>query len=212
MAENVDYHKELCALADSLKLKHATFKTIVTALGVSADVKVIFLLSVPNQVKSQLLASARLLIYTPRNEHFGIVPLEAMLAGVPVLAANEGGPTETVVEGQTGWLRDVADVSAWREVMELVLDGSLSRSELQQMGYRGRQRVKKLFSKEQMASSLERRVIRKIRCTCRRIAQRMAKRPPMVCGTIVSPRTRTSRVPTIDSSQSQPFLSQHHGI
>ena len=59
--------------------------------------------------------------YTPTNEHFGIVPIEAMHAGVrclsqqvtrqlnarlqvPVLATNSGGPTESILHEATGWL------------------------------------------------------------------------------------------------------------
>src|ERR1700761_1180912 len=126
VTENVSYHKELCALADSLGLNHATSKTIVTALAIPSDIQVIFFLSVPNPVKEKLLSSANLLIYTPRNEHLGIVPLEAMLAGVPVLAANEGGPRKTVVDGQTGWLRNVKEVDQWTKVIKDVLDGSVS--------------------------------------------------------------------------------------
>jgi alpha-1,3/alpha-1,6-mannosyltransferase len=101
---------------------------------------------------------ARLVIYTPRNEHLGIVPLEAMLAGVPVLAANVGGPTETVVEGRTGWLRDVDDVEQWVAVMRDILTGGVSRDALQRMGYQGRQRVRELFSKDKMASRLDEEV------------------------------------------------------
>jgi alpha-1,3/alpha-1,6-mannosyltransferase len=78
-----------------------------------------------------------------------------MLAGVPVLAANEGGPTETVVDGQTGWLRDVQDVDQWKDVMDNILNGSISDATLQRMGYQGRQRVKSMFSKEKMASRLD---------------------------------------------------------
>lgn len=155
VTENVSYHKELCGLANDLGLRHVTSKTIVTALSVASDVQVIFFLNVPNPVKEKLLGSAKLLIYTPRNEHLGIVPLEAMLSGVPVLAANEGGPTETVVDGQSGWLRDVSEINQWTEVMRLVLSGSMSDTSLQRMGYQGRQRVKHLFSKDKMASRLD---------------------------------------------------------
>lgn len=101
-----------------------------------------------------LLQAARLLIYTPSNEHFGIVPLEAMLAGVPVLAANSGGPLETVVEGETGWLRDVQDVAAWTQVMrEVVL--VRSDEELALMGERGSDRVRRNFSASKMAAALD---------------------------------------------------------
>ncbi|EMD47075.1 alpha1,3-mannosyltransferase ALG2, putative, partial [Entamoeba histolytica KU27] len=39
-------------------------------------------------------------------EHFGIVPLEAMIKGVPVIACNNGGPLETVQNELTGLLCD----------------------------------------------------------------------------------------------------------
>ena len=54
--------------------------------------------------RSALLAAAAAVVYTPSDEHFGIVPLEAMAAGRPVIACNSGGPTESVVHGVTGFL------------------------------------------------------------------------------------------------------------
>ena len=153
--ENVSTYTELCALADSLNLKHATAKNVIIAKAVPEDISVIFLHSVPHALKSTLLATSRLLVYTPRNEHFGIVPLEAMLAGTPVLAANEGGPTETVISGQTGWLRDVNKVSDWTEVMRSALEDGDGEQRLKDMGKRGRERVIAEFSKEKMAERLE---------------------------------------------------------
>ncbi|TID25889.1 glycosyltransferase family 4 protein [Venturia nashicola] len=154
VSENVSYHAELEALADSLKLKHATLKTVVSAHILPSDVSVLFLLSVTNTLKATLLSRASLLIYTPRNEHFGIVPLEAMLAGVPVLAANEGGPTETVVDGETGWLRDVSKPGEWTKVIQQVLTG-LDSAALKTVGEKGRKRVVDTFSKETMAQRFE---------------------------------------------------------
>ena len=153
-AENISYHSELESLADSLKLSHATARTAPTALAVPSNIAVLFLLSVPSAFKDTLLSSADLLIYTPRNEHFGIVPLEAMLCGTPVLAANEGGPVETVVDGMTGWLRDARDVASWTKVMKYVLEW-LSPEELAAKGRAGRQTVQEKFSKEQMARTLD---------------------------------------------------------
>ena len=108
----------------------------------------------PAPVKSALLRAARLLVYTPANEHFGIVPLEAMQAGVPVLAADSGGPRETVIEGEegTGWLRDPGDAEGWSEVMRGVVEGD---EEVEEMGRRGRDRVRREFSREKMVGRLE---------------------------------------------------------
>lgn len=154
VSENVSYHQDLVALAESLKLSNATVKSILPALAVPSDTDVIFLLSVPNALKQLLLNSAKLLVYTPSNEHFGIVPLEAMLSGVPVLAANTGGPTETVLEGETGWLRDPEQVDEWTKVMDQVLN-KMSKAELSQMSQNGVSRVRDNFADTQMAERLE---------------------------------------------------------
>ncbi|KAI1461189.1 glycosyltransferase family 4 protein [Annulohypoxylon moriforme] len=159
VSENVGYHKELVDLTEGLGLSAMTTKTHLTALEVPDDVEVLFLHSVPNLLKETLLSSARLLVYTPANEHFGIVPLEAMLAGVPVLAADTGGPTETVVEGKTGWLRSPAKVDQWTEVMDKVLN-HISEDEFAAMSKAGITRVKENFGEAQMAERLDSIVVK----------------------------------------------------
>ncbi|KAM0247532.1 hypothetical protein ACHAP5_003981 [Fusarium lateritium] len=153
VSENVQYHSELEALASSHSLEHLTIKTLITAQTVPATVPVLFLLSIPNTLKDVLLRSARVLLYTPANEHFGIVPLEAMLTRTPVLAADSGGPVETIVDGETGWLRSPKDVDAWAKVVRSAL--KLSDSEVQAMGEKGAARVKDLFGREQMAKRFD---------------------------------------------------------
>lgn len=108
----------------------------------------------PGPFKSTLIRDAKLLIYTPTNEHFGIVPVEAMLHGVPILAANTGGPLETVVDGQTGWLRDVKDVGAWTDAMAFAVDDA-NAAQMVTIGQAGRRRVESEFSRTKMAQRLD---------------------------------------------------------
>lgn len=47
---------------------------------------------------------ARLVLCLSKSEPFGLIPLESMSCGVPVIAVNEGGYRETVINGKTGYL------------------------------------------------------------------------------------------------------------
>jgi glycosyltransferase involved in cell wall biosynthesis len=60
-----------------------------------------FLGKAPNETLKEMYSKAKALI-CPGQEDFGITPLEAMASGTPVIAFNQGGVTETVVENETG--------------------------------------------------------------------------------------------------------------
>ncbi|KAL2828821.1 putative alpha-1,2-mannosyltransferase [Aspergillus pseudoustus] len=152
--ENVQYHRELDTLATSLGLETATSKTVPSALSIPDSIDVLFLPSVPSAFRDTLLSQALLLLYTPINEHFGIVPIEAMRAGIPVLASNTGGPLETIVEGETGWLCDATDDAQWTAVLDKVLY-QLSEKELKRMSAAARKRVENEFSLRAMGENLK---------------------------------------------------------
>jgi len=63
--------------------------------------------------KRDLLSRAKALIFAARNEDFGMVPIEAMASGDPVIGVNEGFTKVQVEDGETGILFD-------RGVTELV--------------------------------------------------------------------------------------------
>lgn len=83
---------------------------------------------------TQLYQDATALIFTSPNEDWGIVPLEAMASGTPVLAVDAGGPSESVLHGETGWLLP-NDPQAFAWQMHAVAASAVGRpSELLRMG------------------------------------------------------------------------------
>lgn len=64
--------------------------------------KIEFLGAVSDQKLVELYQNATALIFPAEDEDLGMVPLEAMAYGIPVVAHRSGGPLETVLENQTG--------------------------------------------------------------------------------------------------------------
>lgn len=98
-----------------------------------------------------LFNRARLCVYSPYSEPFGLVPLEAMACGTPVLGVAEGGVKETVRDGETGLLTP-RDPQLFADAM-LELLGDEDR--LAQMGARGRAYVTDCWTWEQSVQRLE---------------------------------------------------------
>lgn len=73
---------------------------------------VTFLGGVTDEVLHDVYAGAKALIFPAEDEDFGIVPIEAMGHGVPVIAHRSGGPRETIIEGKTGLFFDELSVES----------------------------------------------------------------------------------------------------
>ncbi|KAF9427616.1 Alpha-1,3-mannosyltransferase-like protein [Podila epigama] len=144
VAENVEHHQELVHLAEqTLGLKTFTLASGQTEKAVPTETQVLFLQSISDAQKIFLLQTSRALLYTPTNEHFGIVPVEAMYMKCPVIAVNSGGPTESILHGVTGFLCP-AEEDVWAETMQELL--TKTATELLAMGQAGHDRVVDLFS------------------------------------------------------------------
>jgi len=84
-----------------LPLKVVGIGTETAALRAIAGPSVEFLGWRANSEIRELYRQCRLLVF-PGEEDFGIVPVECMASGRPVIAYGRGGATETVVDGVTG--------------------------------------------------------------------------------------------------------------
>jgi len=93
--------------------EEANLRALATELGAP----VTFLVMPPTELLVRLVQGARGLLF-PGVEDFGIVPLEAQAAGVPVVALGAGGALETVVDGTTGFLLPDLDVAAWADAVD----------------------------------------------------------------------------------------------
>jgi len=98
----------------------------------------------------RLLAAADVFVMSSLWEGFGLVFLEAMSAGLPVLATRVSGVPEVVEDGATGLLVPPSDVPALATALSaLAADGERRRS----LGRAGRERVRKFFGLDRMVDA-----------------------------------------------------------
>jgi len=100
----------------------------------------------------QAYAACDLFVLPSEYEAFGIVLLEAMAAGKPVVAARAGGVPEVVAEGATGLLVPVGDAPRLAEAVQALLaDPVRARA----MGEAGRRRVHQGFTWDAVVGQVE---------------------------------------------------------
>lgn len=99
-----------------------------------------------------LLRSADVVACVPWYEPFGIVPLEAMACGVPVVASAVGGLTDTVVDGVTGVLTPPRDPRQLARALRKLL---ADRSRGMAFGMAGQDRVDARYTWDEVAARSE---------------------------------------------------------
>jgi glycosyltransferase involved in cell wall biosynthesis len=94
-------------------------------LGVNMEI-----LSLINDKELTVLYNqAEMLVYSPYLEPFGLVPLESMACGTPVVAVKEGGVRETVIHKKTGLLID-RDEELFAEAVTKMLSKDYKRYDM----------------------------------------------------------------------------------
>jgi len=123
--------------------KQTAVQVLAKELGLSGRVK---FLGACGDV-SRILAGANVFVLTSNWEGLPISILEAMRAGLPVIASDVGGVREAVVDGETGFLVDRGNLVMLRSrLLQLLGDPELRKK----MGEAGRQRYLEHFAVEQM--------------------------------------------------------------
>ena len=105
--------------------------------------------------KVELLKNSKALIF-PINweEAFGLVMIEAMACGTPVIGFRRGSVPEVVVEGKTGFICPAGNIGAMRKAVEKIFE--MTDEEYQEMRKNCRRHVEENFTVEKMVDGYER--------------------------------------------------------
>ncbi len=117
------------------------------ALGVADRVK--FTGQVPDA--RRLMGAMDVLVNASDNEPFGIVLIEAMALGIPIVAFASAGPTEIVADGRSGILVPPGDVRSLTTAVERLVRDRALRS---QMGRAGHDLYQARFTASRMAEQI----------------------------------------------------------
>ena len=116
----------------------SSFSSGIRLLGFRSDV-------------SALMAACDIFVLPAPAEPFGLVIIEAMALGKPVIAAGAGGPLEIVADGETGLLFSPGSSDSLAAGMKRLLTDADLR---QRMGAAGRKRYEEMFTAQQMAEKM----------------------------------------------------------
>jgi glycosyltransferase involved in cell wall biosynthesis len=119
------------------------------------DVKnITFVGQVSDEKLQQLISECIATIYIPKDEDFGMSPVESMAAGKPVICSDHGGPIESIVDGETGFY--MSDENLVENIMDCV--SKLDVNKATQMKNACEQRAT-LFSEENFHKNIRRYVV-----------------------------------------------------
>ena len=114
-----------------------------------------FLGEVTDEKKNELMAGAKAFIFASQDEDFGIIPVEAMMAGTPVISHRSGGPMETIIEGKTGLFFDEFNIES--------LNSAINKFEKIKFNHEEISKYAKKFSKERFEKEIKEFVNSKLR-------------------------------------------------
>lgn len=121
-------------IAGMVDRKSEPYLTTLQQLG-NTDSRIEFVRDPSDQQLRDLYSRCYSVLYTPFNEDYGLIPLEAMAYGKPSIAVGRGGPLEVVTHGVDGILSE-PDASTFADQMKRLADDPEGTKELGRNGYR----------------------------------------------------------------------------
>ncbi len=106
-----------------------------------------FLGRVSDEELIQLYATCKAFVVAEKDVDFGIVQIEAMAAGAPVVAPQSGGYLETIVEGKTGTFFEDYSVEALADAMKRIASLRIKKTDCQKQAEK--------FSKERFVKGIQ---------------------------------------------------------
>jgi glycosyltransferase involved in cell wall biosynthesis len=128
-------------IAGSVSKRYADFEEYFKKLKAMHVKNVVFRQNPSDNELLRLYSRSTAVLFSAINEDFGLVPLEAMASSKPIISVNEGGPTETILDGKTGFL-----VNSPKEMAERMRFLTEHESVAEDMGIAGRRRVISKYS------------------------------------------------------------------
>ena len=116
---DVNMRPELIIVSDQGNIH---WKNYLKNLATKLKVKLRVLTMISDEKLVSLYNKAKLVVYASYLEPFGLVPLESMSCGTPVVAVKEGGMRETVINGKTGILTERDESLFAKTIKELILN------------------------------------------------------------------------------------------
>lgn len=121
-------------------------------INLSSEKNNILLCDFSSNVWPVWFASDIAVIPSTEPESFGLVAVEAMAAGKPVVASRLGGMTDIVVDGETGYLFEAGSADSFAEKLDILLESPHLAFD---MGSAARERQRRLFSVTAFSDSVQ---------------------------------------------------------
>lgn len=104
-----------------------------------------------NEDKNFFFLSCDIFVFPTKNEAFGIVLLEAMQFGLPIIASNEGAIPEIIDHGQSGFIFPKGDTNQLYNYMKYCIE---NKNILKEMGKNGKMNFEEKFTFQKFETNL----------------------------------------------------------